>query len=518
MRVPTVIIYVRLSRDSDASTSIASQTAACQAYAESRGWRVLFVADDVDVSGASKLESREGMSKVLDALHSADYVLAAKLDRYARSVLEFALLSELATNGGAVLVTADGTLGPDTSRLMTNILAAFAEHERDTIKARINASKAHLRSVGRWLGGAAPYGYRLIKRDGGTYLDLDPVAAAIVRDCADKLLHHGASLTGLVRELNDSGTPSPADHARRRNGRKERGTKWSTSTLRDVLITPAVRGWLVQAAPGKPRTALNLAPVLDASGEPHQVGPELLDAETFTSIRAALDARAKGRGSDRTGKALLLHVVRCAVCSGPMYHQRRNVDGADYSTYLCKEGVGRHVEHPSNIVQARGLEAQMEAEFLERFGFFGLMHMVKTSGRDVARELRETDEALDNLAGNLVALPPGGRAAQAVIGQIESLEAKRATLMSEASTPVRTEWVDSGRTVAGEWEARTTEGRNAMLREFGAAVAVTPLARTAERRFTTDRAAVSFDGPEWVRDADPYEARMVEIEMEEALA
>jgi hypothetical protein len=180
--------------------------------------------------------------------------------------------------------------------------------------------------------------------------------------------------------------------------------------------------------------------------------------------------------------------------------------------------VGRHVEHPSNIVQARGLETQAQAEFLERFGFFGLMHKVKTSGRDVARELRETDEALDNLAGNLRALPPGGRAVQHVFRMIESLEAKRATLMSEASTPVVTEWVDSGRTVAEEWEARTTEGRNAMLREFGAVVAVTPLARTAERRFTTDRTAVSFEGPEWVRDADPYESRMAEIEMEEALA
>ncbi|MEW2488593.1 recombinase family protein [Streptomyces sp. NPDC048411] len=198
MRPKTVIIYVRLSRDSDASTLVASQTEACEAYAAQRGWRVLFVTDaDVDVSGASKLEDRPGMARVLAALSSADYVLAAKLDRYARSVLEFSRLLRAAEESGATLVTADGTLSPETSNLVVHVLSAFAEYERDMIKARITASKIHLRSVGRWLGGAAPYGYKLTKRNGGTYLEIGPEAAAIVRDCAEKLTKHGASLTGL---------------------------------------------------------------------------------------------------------------------------------------------------------------------------------------------------------------------------------------------------------------------------------------------------------------------------------
>jgi DNA invertase Pin-like site-specific DNA recombinase len=475
---------------------------------------VLFVAEDVDVSGASKLENRPGMSRVLDALSSADYVIAAKLDRYARSVLEFSLLTELASTSGATLLTADGTLSEQTSRFMVNVLAAFAEHERETIQARINASKAHLRSVGRWLGGAAPYGYKLIKRDGGTYLDIDPESAAIVRECVDKLLHHGASLTGITRELNDRGIASPADHARKRDGRETRGTKWSSTTLRDVLFTPAVRGFLIKSAPGKPRTALNHVAVLDAVGEPHKVGPELLDAATHDTVREALNRRSVGRGKERTGKALLLHVAECFKCQGPMYHQNRVINGKDYSTYVCPNGVGKHGAHASNIIQASGLEGQAEAEFLKRLGRFNLMHKVESRGRDVARELRETNEALDNLAGNLAALPAGGRVVQTVITQIESLEKKRATLLSEAATPARTEWQDSGITLAQEWAQRTAEGRNALLREFGAVVTVTPLPKGAERRFSDARAEVAFDGPEWWRN-DPAAGALAAIAMEE---
>ncbi|MEW2191205.1 recombinase family protein [Streptomyces microflavus] len=510
MRKPTCIIYVRLSRDSDASTSVASQTAACEEYAARNGWRVLFIADDVDVSGASRLENRKGMARVLAALDEADFVIAAKLDRYARSVLEFSRLLRATDECAATLVTADGALNPDTSRFMVNLLSSFAEYERDVIKARITASKKHLRTVGRWLGGAAPYGYKLVKRDGGTYLEIDPEAADILRDCAEKLTQHGASMTSLTRDLNSRGVHSPADHARKRDGRKTRGTKWSTTTLRDVMITPAARGFLVQAAQDKPRSALHLVPVLDAKGEPHRVGPELFDADTWTTVRKAIDRRAVGRGKTRTGKALLLHVAACSECSGPMYHQKRMTKGLDYSTYVCPKGVGKYGIHDSNVIQASGLDGQMESEFLARFGRFHLMTEVAIGGQDVSREIHETEQALDNLSGNLASLPAGGRAAQTVIGQIGSLEEKLKALLKIDAIPLRTEWVRSDLTVTDEWASRDVEGRNAMLREFGAVVSVSPLAKSAERRFSVARSAVTVEGPAWVRD-DPAAAELAAI-------
>lgn len=515
----TVIIYIRLSRDSDTSTSVDSQIAACKAYAKARGWRVLFIAEpDVDISGASRLEDRPGMSQVLDALGTADFILAAKLDRYARSVLEFSRLLRAAEEAGTTLLTADGTLSPDTSKLVVHVLSAFAEYERDMIKSRIIASKEHLRTVGRWLGGLAPYGYKLIKRDGGTYLDIDTDAVAVIRDCIDKLLHKGYSFTSLARELNENEILPPADHARKRDGRKLRGAKWSSTTLRDVLITPALRGFLLQATPGKPRSALYLRPVLDAQGEPHRVGPEILDAETHAAICAFSEARSKGRGATRTGKALQLHVAKCSECGSSMYRQNRNVKGQDYSTYVCPKGVGKHGIHPSNIVQASGLDTQAEREFLKRFGTFSFMLKVQKEGRDVALELHEAEEALDNLNGNLAELAPGSRSAKKVLGQIAALEAKCDELEAVEIVPASTEWIDSGISLAEEWAQRTTEGRNTLLRDFGAKVEVTPLPKTAERRFTESRASIAFSGPEWWRDLDPTLAHLEAIKIEDAVS
>ncbi|GAB4006702.1 recombinase family protein [Nocardioides ultimimeridianus] len=510
-RVPTVIIYLRLSRDSDSSTSIAAQRRRCMAYAKARGWRVLFVSDeDVDVSGAKRLEDRPGMARVLAALPSADYVLAWKLDRYARSVLEFSRLMHAAEEARTSLVTEDGTLSPETSKLVVQVLSAFAEYERDMIKARIAGNKEHLREVGSWLGGAAPYGYKIVRRGRGAYLDLDPESAAVARECADRLIHHGATLAGLARELDERGILPPADHARKRDGRPVRGTKWSPTTLRDVLISPVARGYLVKADPNKPRTALHLVPVLDADGTPHRVGPELLDSATWAAVRDVIESRSVGRGSSRAGRAMLLHVASCALCDGPMYRQTRAVNGVDYSTYVCPNGIGKHGSHESNIVQSAGLEAQVEDAFLRAFGRTVLMSPAITEGRDVGREIRETEEALDNLAGNLAALPPGGRSAQTVTGQITALEARLENLQREAEVPTRREWISDGTTVAEEWRSRDTIGRNTLLRDFGTRVAVTPLPRSAERRFTRDRSEVTFDGPAWFRE-DPALAELEAI-------
>ncbi|MEU3233170.1 recombinase family protein [Nocardiopsis alba] len=503
-----MIIYVRLSREHDSSTSVDSQTAACHAYAETRGWEVILVAEDVDVSGATRLEDREGMAEVLDAMPRADYVLAAKLDRYARSVLEFSRLLSMTDDSGAVLVTADGTLGPETSRLIVHVLSAFAEYERDMIRTRIANSKAHLRKVGRWLGGAAPYGYRLVRRDGGAFLDLDPVSAPIVRECARRILEEGASLTSLMYDLNERGVPSPADHARHRDGGKPRGTKWSTSTLRDVMTTYAVRGWMMQAAPDGKRKARNLLPVLDEDGQPRMIGPELLDPATHEAVIAKLEARSVGAGVDRSGKSVLLHVATCAICGDLMYRQRRTERGKDFSLYICRTGATRG-GHKGNNVNASGVERATEAEFLKVVGRFEMVREVPTGGRDVSRELRETARSIDQLAGNLAALPPGGRAAQATIRQLTVLETKHAELEAQDAAPVGVEYVSTGRTVADEWHRRDTAGRNALLREYGVSVTVSPYVPGTPRRFDPSRVHVDVAGPSWWRD-DPASASLAD--------
>ncbi|MFD7016338.1 recombinase family protein [Streptomyces sp. NPDC059928] len=516
-RKPTCIIYVRLSRADDLSTSIKSQTDACRAFALSQGWRVLFVADqDNGVSGASKLEDRPGMSKVLAALPEADYLLAVKVDRFARSLMEFTTLVTLTAEHGATLVTVDGTLSAATSGFMAKLFGLLAEFERDQIQARILAAKEFLRRVGRWMGGEAPYGYRLIKRDGGTYLEIDPEAAAVLRGVVEKLLA-GSSLNAIVRALNESGTLSPADYARQRKGREVRGTQWSGTALRDILLSPAMRGHLVQSTPqpGSKRKRGAVSAVLDDKGNPQQVGPELIDADTHDAVKTVLAGRAaKHRTTgQRAGKAPLLHIATCAECGGHLYHRRRMDGDKDRSRYTCQHGArGGHV---AVEIQARKLEALVEDAFLGRFGRFNMLREVVAEGRDVSREIRETEAAIDSLADSLPALPAGGRAAQRVTGQLAELEAKLVVLEAaqrEQENPV-VSWVPTGRTIAEEYAARDTDGRRELLEAFGVRAVISP--SKGANRFDPSRADVRIGGPAWVRENDPATAELIAVVMDE---
>lgn len=511
MKQPTCVIYDRLSR-LFAEEAPDHRIAACKAYAAQRGWKVVHVATDTNVSGATRLEDRPGMREVLSWLPRADYVLAAKLDRYARSVLEFQRLLRAADTTHTTIVTADGVVSPENASIIINVLAAFAEYERDMIKSRITDSKKHFRARGNHLGGLAPYGYAVSGPVNDKRWVIDESAAEILRDCADKLINHGASLTGLARDLTARGILPPAEHARQRDGRKLRGGKqWHSTTLRDVLYTPAVRGWLVQAVPGTKRGALTNQPVLDAEGKPVSAGPEILSAETWSAVRAILDGKAKGRGSERTGKALLLHVARCSECDGPMYRQRREVNGKDYSTYVCRAGVGKRGIHRPNVIIARNLEELVTADYLKRFGSLALMRWAEPDGSAVL-QLSEVSGQIDRLAGNLAQLDPNGAAARAVIGQLTSLEKRQTELEAEAAH-AEGRWVDAGGSVADEWGRRDDEGRRGLLADLGARVVVRPATPGAPKRFDPSRVSVDFEGPAWWRD-DPGEGARVALAMD----
>lgn len=511
MSQPTVVIYDRLSR-LFAEEAPDHRIAACRRYAESRGWHVVHVATDTNVSGASRLEDREGMREVLSWMPRVDFVLATRLDRFARSVLEFQRLLDAAKASNATVVTADGVVSPENSSIIINVLSAFAQYERELITTRITDSKKYFKARGNHLGGLAPYGYSVSGPVNNKRWIIDETAAAVLRDAADKLINHGATMTGLARELNERGVLPPADHARQRDGRKLRGGKWYTTTLRDVLYTPAVRGWLVQATPGSKRGALTNQPVLDAEGMPVSAGPEILSAEVWSSVRAGIDGKSKGRGAERTGKALLLHIALCSECEGPMYRQRREVRGKDFSTYVCRNGVGKLGTHKPNVITAHYLDELVTADYLKRFGRFALKRWVEPDGSAVL-QLSEVTNQIERLAGNLAQLNPEGAAARIAIGQLNALERRQAELQTEAGH-AEGRWVDAEGPIAAVWAQRDTDGRRALLNDLGARVMVRPATPGAPKRFDPKRVSADFEGPAWFRD-NPAEAALYAIELVE---
>jgi DNA invertase Pin-like site-specific DNA recombinase len=113
----TVVAYVRVSTDEQASSGagLDAQRAAIAAEAERRGWNVVAWTADEGISGGKGVEYRPGLAAAIDVVEAGEAaaLIAAKLDRISRSVLDTASLMEQARRGGWELVTCD--LAIDTS-------------------------------------------------------------------------------------------------------------------------------------------------------------------------------------------------------------------------------------------------------------------------------------------------------------------------------------------------------------------------------------------------------------------
>src|ERR1043165_6093442 len=124
-------IYVRLSRETDETTSPERQRAACEALCEARGWEVVAAEEDIDVSGFSRGLDRPGLQRILTRLAELDVIVFFKIDRLARSTVDFAEIMRLAEHQSVALAPATEPLDLTSSmgRAMAKVIAVFAELE-----------------------------------------------------------------------------------------------------------------------------------------------------------------------------------------------------------------------------------------------------------------------------------------------------------------------------------------------------------------------------------------------------
>jgi DNA invertase Pin-like site-specific DNA recombinase len=116
------------------------------------------------VSGARRLQERPQGKSLLDMLKPGDVVIASKLDRMFRSASDaLDVLGRLkAQKVSLILLDLGGDVtGSGVASLIFSILAAVAEFERQRIADRVGEMKAHEKEVGKYRGGAVPYGYQI---------------------------------------------------------------------------------------------------------------------------------------------------------------------------------------------------------------------------------------------------------------------------------------------------------------------------------------------------------------------
>ena len=151
-----VLGYVRVSTEeqSDSGAGLEAQRRAIEAECLRRGWQLLEVVEDAGFS--AKDLKRPGIQEALRVLEEGDAkaLVAAKLDRLSRSMIDFTALMATAQKQGWALVALDCAVDTTTpaGEAMADVLATFAQFERRLISQRTREALAVKKSQGIRLG------------------------------------------------------------------------------------------------------------------------------------------------------------------------------------------------------------------------------------------------------------------------------------------------------------------------------------------------------------------------------
>ncbi|GAA3651420.1 hypothetical protein GCM10022237_09050 [Nocardioides ginsengisoli] len=471
-----VVGYARLSRASEDSTSIEKQHEILTKTAEARGWTLVGIETDGDVSATKSRLDRPGLTAARDAVASglADALLCWRLDRVARSVVDMGTLLD----EGLQIVSATEPLDTTTpmGRAMVEVLQVFAALESRTTGERARATKAFLKSRRRWGGGPRPYGYTPVPAEDGVgkVLVVNEAERAVVRRIFEAL-DSGASVNGLARALNADGVSTPTS----------RGT-WLPASVLNLARALHVSGYLTEAARlderGRP-VGRERRPVLDEDGEPVRPWEPLLADDLAERVRArvtreALDeARSAATKAGREGanRRLLSGLAYCPCGERLLVRSRRG--GTFYGCRGLAEGS--HV-----LADAEKVDEVAERLFLGSFSGTAVVETVATVS--VSDEVAEIDRHLAAATGEITRTSTADL--PVLFARIADLTAEKERLeASSAKVTTRTTTTPYGEA----WDGWTVAERREHLSALGVRVDVRP----ARQRGAWDDSRVVLDVP-----------------------
>jgi site-specific DNA recombinase len=450
-----VVGAIRLSSLTEETTSPDRQRALIQDDTDKKGDRIVGWAEDLDVSAAITPWDRPQLGQWLnDKADEFDQLKFAKLDRAVRSLNHFVDLDKWCSDRGIGLVILDPPLDLTDmwGRAMAQVLAVFAELERQMIAKRVKEGYDAMAKAGRWPGGRVPFGYKKVRRAGqdGWWLEVHQEQAEILRTVINRIIG-GASTLSQARWLNEQGIQTARG-----------GKSWSHSILYDMLRRPNLIGQFPTSGGGVLR---------GVDGLPIQRNP-IISLNTWARLQEALKNNAHNRTGNRRDAAPILRVAFCGRCERPLY--RRGVDRVmakgnkvPYLYYRCASCNDATVPNcPDRPYRAGEIEKLVFDGFLERVSGVEVQQKVFVPGDDHSEELETARKAYDDLSG-LVVTTRSDAARKRLTQQLGSLDEIIARLEETPNVPSSWAYEGTGKTYGELWVGLTDQERGALLREAG---------------------------------------------------
>lgn len=441
---------IRLSSMTEDTTSPARQRQMIEQWSGGNDAEIVGWAEDLDVSAGIAPWDRPELGQWLNEKSDQfDVLVFAKLDRAVRSLNDFIDLDRMLTAKGVSLVILDPALDLTDmwGRAMAQILAVFAELERQMIRKRTKEGYEELLRIGRWPGGRVAYGYKIVRRPGekGWWLTIDNEQAEVLRTIIGRIIN-GASTRSQVLWLNDQGIP-PARESK----------AWQHTALYDML---------------KSRTLLGQRPKgddveRDERGMPIVRAEPIVDLDTWEHLQETLRRNSTNKTGNRHDAAPLLRVAFCGICQRPMYRRRFTQRGKEYMYYQCGSKVDSSVETcPVRPFRGWELEKIVFDEFLAEVGPSEVMQRVYVPGEDHSDSLKTAQGAYEDLTTQL-SITKSSSARKTLSDRLTALDELISDLETKPSRSSSWEYEGTGETYEALWGRLSDPERGALLRNAG---------------------------------------------------
>src|SRR6266849_3717059 len=314
-------IYTRKSTEEGLEqefNSLDAQRESGEAFIKSQGW--LCLPDHYDDGGCTggNMDRPALQRLLLDiAAGTIDCVAVYKVDRFSRSLLDFAKMMETFEQHRVAFVSVTQQFNTATSmgRLVLNVLLSFAQFEREMIAERTRDKIAASRRKGKWSGGMPLLGYDVDPH--GSKLLVNDHEAIRVRAIFELYLRH-QSLVRVVGELDRRGWVNKRWTTRK--GHDRGGQPFTKTSLHKLLTNPTYMGKI------KYKNELH-------DGE-HAA---IIDPALWQRVQDVLQQQKKARAQalpNRVG-ALLKGRIRCVPCGCAMIPSYTGNGSKRYRYYVC---------------------------------------------------------------------------------------------------------------------------------------------------------------------------------------
>jgi DNA invertase Pin-like site-specific DNA recombinase len=455
-----LLSVIRLSDLTDETTSPERQRTKNRQHAALHDHEIIGEAEDLDVSGAVDPFNRKGLGPWLTdpaMICQWDALIVARLDRLTRSLFDFLKLWDWMKDHGKSLICIDPSLDMTTpaGRAFAQVIAIFAEFERETIAARVKDAYDKLRAAGQYTGGQVPFGYMPVKLDGkGWGFEPDPEYGPVVAEMVRRYLAF-QSLNVIARWLNDSGVPTSRNIVRIRNGKPTQKSEWKSTTVRKILASAAVTGAMV-----------------DASGQPvrNTDGAVIYRAEPLVSRDDydAVQARLKANGSSaRVNASPLLQIAFCGECGAPMYVSMTRTGGKVYRYYHCRTANLYDGRCRAKRIKAHLVEECLAMALLDNVGDQELTEERLVPGRDYSEEMARAADTIGHLSSQIAIGQATGKDVTADQEKLKLAQDQLTRYATMKPEEPHTETEPTGETFRQRWERLDERERNEFLRSAG---------------------------------------------------